>query len=315
MTLYCALDQQFSQPLLDAFCAEAGIDVRARFDSEASKTVGLFSAIVEEQSRPRCDVFWNNEIAHTVLLAQKGLLEPYAPPSAADVPARWRDARNRWFAFGARARILVVNTEVLPDRASWPAGIRDFADPKWKGRCAIARPLTGTTLTHFTALRKRLGEDEFEKLFEGMIANEVRFLQSNGATLNETAAGNVAFAFTDTDDYNEARRLGKPVACVFPDQEEGGLGAMLIPNSVAVIHNGPHAEAARKLCDFILRRSTEAALARGPGAQIPLRAGIPGPEDPSIPGVGGFRAMDWDVEWTAAHLAESAKAFAARFGL
>jgi iron(III) transport system substrate-binding protein len=151
-TLYCALDQQFSQPLVQAFEQQSGIAVKPRYDSEASKTVGLFSAIVEEAARPRCDVFWNNELAHTVRLAQQGLLEPYDSPSAKDVPAQWRDSQHRWTAFGARARILVVNTNLVPDKKDWPTSIWDCIDPKWKGRCAVARPLTGTTLTHFTAL-------------------------------------------------------------------------------------------------------------------------------------------------------------------
>jgi len=313
--LYCALDEQFSRPLVQTFERQSGLSVKTRFDSEASKTVGLYSAIVEEAARPRCDVFWNNELAHTVRLAQQGLLESYDSPNARDVPAQWRDPEHRWTAFGARARILVVNTDLLPDPAAWPKSIWDFLDPKWKGRCAVAKPLTGTTLTHFTALKRRLGDAEFERWFEGMLANDVQFLQSNGATLNETAAGHVAFAFTDTDDYNAARSLGKPVACVFPDQDEDGIGTMLIPNTVAVLKNAPNPEAARRLCDFVLQRSTEAALAKGPSAQIPLRPGIVGPDNPSILGIDDFRAMTWDVAWTAANLSDCARSFAARFGL
>lgn len=314
-TLYCSLDQQFANGMVKQFTAQTGLTVDAHYDSEASKTVGLYGSLREEHQRPRCDVFWNNELAHTVRLAQLGLLEGYDSPSGKDIPERWKDPQHRWYAFGARARILVVNTELLPDKKDWPTSIWDFIDPKWKGRCAVAKPLTGTTLTHFTALQKALGDAEFNRLIDGMFANDVRFLGSNGATLNECAAGHVAFAFTDTDDYNEAHNLGKPVACVFPDQGEGKLGTMLIPNSVAVIKNAPHPEAARKLCDFILQRSTEAALAKGSGAQLPLRSGIPGPDNPSILGTDAFHAMEWDVDWTASHLDDCGKSFATRFGL
>lgn len=305
VTIYCALDQQFSDPLLKQFEAEAGLSIKKRYDSEASKTVGLFSAIVEEAARPRCDVFWNNELANTVLLAQKGLLAPYESPNAKDIPAQYRDPQHRWTGFGARARILVVNTELLPDQNDWPRSIWAFTEAKWKGRCAVAKPVTGTTLTHFTALRKTLGEQDYDKLIDGMFANEVRFLQSNGATLNETAAGNLAFALTDTDDYNEAVNLGKPVACVFPDQGDGQIGTMLIPNAVAVIKNGPSPAAAHKLVDLILSRSTEAALAQSGSAQLPVRDGIPGPKNASIPARDAFRHMPWDVDWTASHLPET----------
>ena len=314
-TVYVALDEQFSRPLLDRFAKELGVPVNQRHDSEAAKTVGLVSAIIEEKSAPRCDVFWNNELAHTVRLAQQGLLEPYESPAAKDVPAQWRDPQGRWTAFAARARILIVNTELVPDEKDRPKSYKDLIDPKWKGRCAVARPLTGTTLTHFTALRKALGDAEFEKFFAAMQGNDVKFLASNGATMREVRDGKLAWAFTDTDDYHVAKAKGFKVACVFPDQEEGGLGTMLIPNSVGIVKGGPDPVGAKKLVDKILARETEALLAAADGAQIPLREGVVGPKDPAIKAAGKFRAMAWDIEWTATNLARCSQEFGKKFGL
>lgn len=314
-SVYVALDQQFSQPLLDRFAKELGVPVRQRHDSEAAKTVGLVSAILEEKNNPRCSVFWNNELAHTVRLAQQGLLEPYVSPAAANVPAMWRDPNGLWTAFAARARVIIVNTELLPDRKDWPTSYRDLIDPKWKGRCAIARPLTGTTLTHFTALQKALGEAEFATFFAALQQNDVKWLAGNGATMKETVAGQVAWAFTDTDDVHVAMTKGHKVACVFPDQQEGGLGTMLIPNSVALIKGGPDQANSKKLIDKILAEETEALLAAADGAQIPLRQGVPGPKDPQIKTVGAFRPMAWDVEWTAQNLARCSQEFGKKFGL
>ncbi|MBK8097932.1 MAG: extracellular solute-binding protein [Planctomycetes bacterium] len=313
--VYCALDQQFSEPLLRQFGQELGVEVRTQFDSEAAKTIGLVSAILEEQKAPRCDVFWNNELAHTVRLAQMGLLQPYDSPAAADVPAQWRDPGKRWTAFAARARVLIVNTELLPDPKDWPSSYQDLADPKWQGRCAVAKPLTGTTLTHFTALRKKLGDDEFNRFVDQLFANDVKFLQSNGATMRETVAGKVAWAFTDTDDYHVAKTKGHKVACVFPDQHDGGIGTMLIPNSCGIVTGAPDLEHAKALVDRIVSKQTEALLAAAAGAQIPLRAGVPGPKDTGIKPIDGFRAMDWDIPGTASALAQYSADFGKRFGL
>lgn len=313
VVLYVALDQEHSETLVRRFEEEQGLKVRARYDTEASKTVGLVSAILEESSRPRCDVFWNNEIAQTVRLAQKGALDPYVSPSAAGLPDEFKDASGLYAGFAARARVLIVNTELVPDPADWPTGMWDLIDPKWKGRCGVARPLTGTTLTHFAALRLVLGDAEFERFVDGLFDNDVALLQSNGATMRAVRDGDLAFAFTDTDDFHVARTKGYPVACVFPDQEEGGVGAMLIPNSVALVKGGPHPEAAKRLVDYILSEEVEALLAAAKSAQIPLRAGVPGPEDEQILGVGEFRAMSWDVAATAAALDQSVAAFGKRF--
>jgi len=312
--VYVALDEDFSRPLLERFGKELGIEVRQRHDTEAAKTVGLVSAIREERSAPRCDVFWNNELANTVALAQDGLLEAYASPAAQDLPAQWRDPEGRWTGFAARARILIVNTELLPDQKDWPKSYKDLVDPKWKGRCAVARPKTGTTMTHFTALQRALGDGPFEAFVAGMFANEVRFLNSNGATMREVREGKIPWAFTDTDDYHVAKLKGFPVACVFPDQEEGGLGTMVIPNSVGIVKGCPDLVNAKRLVDKIVSRQTEALLAAADGAQMPLRAGVPGPKDPAIKAIGSFRAMAWDVVQTGKDLARCSAEFGRRWG-
>jgi iron(III) transport system substrate-binding protein len=313
-TIYVALDEQFSRPLLDRYSAELKIDLTQRHDTEAAKTVGLVSALLEEQSNPRATVFWCNELAQAVRLAQNGVLAPYDSPAAADLPERWRAADRRWHAFAARARILIVNTERLPDPASWPKGYKDLVDPKWKGRCAVAKPLTGTTLTHFTALRLALGEAAFGTLLDGMFANDVQFLQSNGATMRAVRDGQLDWAFTDTDDYHVAKQKGHKVACVFPDQEAGGLGTMLIPNAVGLVAGGPDQDGGKRLIDRIVSKETEALLAAADGAQIPLRAGVQGPQDPAIKAVGSFREMAWDPAQTATALARCNQEFSKRWG-
>lgn len=299
--------------MLKRFEGGTGLRVKARFDTEASKTVGLVSAILEEADAPRCDVFWNNELAHTVRLGQKGILQPYVSPNAAAIPAQFRDGSGLWTGFAARARVLIVNRDRLSDEKAWPTSMWDLIDAKWKGRCAVARPLTGTTLTHFAALRGVLGEAEFERFVAGLFANEVVFLQSNGATMREVAAGKLDFAFTDTDDYHVALGKGHPVGCVFPDQGEGQVGTMLIPNSVAIVKGAKHVDAARKLVDWLLSEQTEALLAAAKSAQIPLRAAVTPPADPSIRRFGSFRSMVWDPAQTAEMLESTSTAMGKRF--
>lgn len=313
-TIYVALDEQFSRPLLDGFAKELHLDLVQRHDTEASKTVGLVNALIEEQKHARASVFWCNESAQVAKLAQLGVLVPYQSPAAADVPAEWKDKDHRWTGFAARARILIVNTELLPDPKTWPTSYRDLVDPKWKGKCAIAKPVRGTTLTHMTALRLALGEQEFGAFVEAMFANNVQFLGSNGATMREVRDGKLPWAFTDTDDYHVARLKGHKVACVFPDQHEGGIGTMLIPNAVGLVAGGPDQEGAKKLIDAILRRETEALLAAADGAQIPLRSGVQGPKDPAVKSLGAFKQMAWSVDQVAADLTRCDADFNKRWG-
>ena len=292
VVLYCSHDQVHAEELVRRFERESGLRVRAEYDVEAQKTVGLVQRLLEERGRPRCDVFWNNEVAHTVRLADEGLFAEYASPSAADIPARWRDPQDRWTGFAARARVFIVNTEKAD-----PSQIRalaDLADPRWKDQACMARPLTGTTLTHATALYETWGEERAREFLRSVRGN-AGIVQSNGQVMRLVREGQLAWGLTDTDDYNVAREGGYPVAAVFPDQGEGEMGTLLIPNTVAVLAQAPHPEAARKLVDFILSREVEAEMARSDSAQIPLRAGVPPP--PSIPPMEALRVME--VDWQA----------------
>jgi len=312
--VYVALDEEFSRPLLERFGKELDLAIDQQHDTEATKTVGFVSMLREEAKNPRCTVFWNNELANTVALANAGLLEPYDSPAARDLPPIWRDKEHRWNAFAARARILIVNTELLPDPKQWPSSYRDLLDPKWKGRCAIAKPLKGTTWTHGTALWLLLGDDGMTKFIDGLFANDVKLLDSNGATMRAVRDGQLAWAFTDTDDFHVAKRKGMPVACVFPDQEEGGIGTMLIPNSIALVKGGPDQEGGKRLIDKIVSREAEALLAAADGAQLPLRDGVPPPKDPAIKPLGTFRQMQWDPVATGSNLGTFLEKFGKRFG-
>ena len=86
VVVYTALDEEFSKPIFADFTKSTGIVVLPKFDAESTKTVGLANAIAEEADRPRCNVFWNNEILLTVRLGRQGLLDVYRPKIAERLP-------------------------------------------------------------------------------------------------------------------------------------------------------------------------------------------------------------------------------------
>ncbi|HLL87759.1 MAG TPA: hypothetical protein VK324_00495, partial [Tepidisphaeraceae bacterium] len=84
VVLYTSVDQPVAQPIVDAFTRETGIKVELRTDTEATKSVGLAERLRAEKASPKADVWWGNEVFHTINLADAGLLEPYDPPTARD---------------------------------------------------------------------------------------------------------------------------------------------------------------------------------------------------------------------------------------
>ncbi|MBM3984764.1 MAG: extracellular solute-binding protein [Planctomycetes bacterium] len=299
VVLYCALDQSFSEPVVRAFEQRTGLSVQAYYDVEANKSVGLRRRLQQEAARPIADVFWNNEVVQTTVLARGGLLQPYRSPSAEGIPARFRDPSDLWCGFAARGRVLIVNTALRPDPDARPAGLPDFLDTANSGACGMAAPLTGTTATHAAFWIARHGLAATLERFERLRANGVRFASGNAHVMRLVRDGQLAFGWTDTDDCQVALDEGYPVAQVVPDQGEGGEGLLLIPNTVALVTGAPHAEAGRRLIDFLLSEEVEALLAQGPSAQVPLRASVPRP--PHVLDVSAVRVADAD--WAAVGLA------------
>jgi iron(III) transport system substrate-binding protein len=273
VVVYTALDEDFSKPIFADFAAETGARVVPKFDIEATKTVGLTEAILAERHRPRCDVFWNNEILNTLRLERAGLLAEYHSPAAKGFPEWAKSPAGTWHGFAARARILVANTKIV-SADERPKSIRDLTDPKWRGKTGIAKPLFGTTATHAACLFAALGKDEAQKLFRAMKQNEVRIEAGNKQVAVSVASGRLAFGLTDTDDALSQIAAGDPVEIVYPDQGEGQLGTLFIPNTLAIIKDGPNPEAARKLVDYLLSAEVERRLATGPSGQIPLSPAV-----------------------------------------
>lgn len=276
VVVYTALDRGFSEPILRDFTKATGIRVKAVYDAESTKTVGLVNRIRAEKNRPRCDVFWNNEIVNTIRLKDEGLLAPYRPAAAEGFPEPFRDPDGCWTGFAARARVLLVNTDLVPpDRL--PDSFEDLADPAWRGRTGIAKPLFGTTASHVACLFALHGEDRARSFLKALKDNDIRILSGNKSAALAVSAGQLAFAATDTDDAIIEVEAGKPVTIVYADGGPDQIGTLFIPNSLALIKDGPNPDAARKLIDYLLTPQVEIALARAASAQIPVNPAVTEP--------------------------------------
>ncbi len=272
VVVYTALDQEFSKPIFEDFERETGIKVEAKYDVESTKTVSLVNAIIQEKNRPRCDLFWNNEILHTLRLEKLGLLDTYDAPAAADYPQTYRAADGAWYGFAARIRVLIVNTNVVPEDER-PESIRDLIDPKWKDKVAIAKPLFGTTATHAAVLFDAWGDDEAQDFFLRLKEN-AQVLSGNKQVALAVSRGELAFGLTDTDDAIIEKDKGMPVEIVYPDQGEDGMGALFIPNTLGLVKGTANGESARRLVDYLLSGGVEKKLAQGASAQFPLNSQV-----------------------------------------
>jgi len=251
--IYAAQDQVYAEPILRDFEKETGVKVRAVYDSEAVKTVGLANRLLAERQHPQCDVFWGNEELRTRQLAAQGVFRE----------------TNGWAAFGYRSRQLVINTNYVEsvvssqssvvkatdhglrttDKLHAPHSLLELTNAHWRGKIALAYPLFGTTATHFLALRQHWGEAGWLAWCRALQASKPFVVDGNSVVVKLVGRGEAWVGLTDSDDIAAGRAEGLPVAGAAMQE------VLFIPNTVAVVRNAPHAEAAQRLFEFLQSRA------------------------------------------------------------
>jgi iron(III) transport system substrate-binding protein len=228
---YCAQDQVYAEPIFAAFEKQTGIKVRAVFDSEAVKTVGLANRLLAERSHPQCDLFWGNEEMRTRQLAARDVFR----------------VTNGWAAFGYRSRRMVINTNKVP-LASAPRSLLELTNAAWRGKLALAYPQFGTTATQFHALRQYLGDQQWQVWCRALAANKPFLVDGNSMVVKFVGGGEASVGLSDSDDIAEGQANGLPIAALPMTAE-----TLLIPNTVAVIRGAAHPEPAQKLFEYLQR--------------------------------------------------------------
>jgi iron(III) transport system substrate-binding protein len=236
--VYTSQDEVYAEPILKDFEKQTGIQVKTVFDSEAVKTVGLVNRLLQEKSNPQCDVFWNNEEFRTRQLAARGV---------------FRDS-DGWTHLGYRSRRMVVNTNLIK-LADAPRAWSDVTNKIWAHKVALAYPLFGTTSTHFLALRQHWGDAAWQTWCRALAANQPFVVDGNSVVVKQVARGEAAIGLADSDDIADAQQEGAPIVALPVTPE-----TLFLPNTVGVVKNCPHPEAAQRLYNFLRDKKTSQRL-------------------------------------------------------
>jgi iron(III) transport system substrate-binding protein len=297
VVVYTYLEQLYAEPPLLAFEQQTGKHVCPTYPSFETKASGILGKLLEEGDKPKADVLWAEDPIQPWVLVQKGMVVPYLSNGAAQIPPAFKDASGLWTGVAAQARVLLVNTKLVPQNA-WPLSIRSLADPRWKGRTAMGNPLHGTTLVQMAAFAANWGEKETRQFLDERGRNGVHIATTSWAVKEMVQKGAVAFGVTNTDHAYESLHSGAPVAVIYPDQEKSGLGTLVMPASVWLLA-GPHRDVARQLIDFLLTPPVEEMLTRD-GAYFSLRPGAPAAD--RMKSLDQFRPMQVDFAHAGAAL-------------
>jgi iron(III) transport system substrate-binding protein len=235
VVVYCAQDREFAEELFAGYQQALGVEVAARYDSEAAKSVGLAEDLVREKDRPRCDLWWNNEPLQTIRLARLGLLAPLPRNTLPAAFPDWAsDTERRYQGFAARARVVVTHT---PSAKTPVTSIFDLLRPEYRGRAAIASRCSARRRPQAACLADVLG-------LGGGAALLCRPQGERGRGPGGQQAGRRGgggWPVRPRPDRHRRRadrtQAGPAVGIVFPDREPHAehprLGTLYLPNTIA----------------------------------------------------------------------------------
>lgn len=278
LVVYSGRKEKAVKPLVEAFTKSTGIQIELK----VGKTSGLANEIRMERANPRGDLFISTEGGIMEILANEELLEPYQSPATKAIPEDFRSSGGTWTGISGRARIILYNKSLVSEKEI-PKSVFELADPKWKGKLAIAGTRERTTLAWVSMLVAQKGEAFTREYIKGLLANGLKILSDNTEVWQGVGRGEFAIGLTNSPNYYLAKKMDLPVGVVYPDQGPSEVGAPVSPNAVAIIKGSRHPEVARKFIDFVLSpegqrilvtSDYEIALVPGidPGETLPLKA-------------------------------------------
>src|SRR5256884_3310720 len=268
LVIYSGRKEKAIKPVVDAFTKQTGVLV----DLKVGKTSGLANEIRMEKARPRGDLYISTESGIMEILSKEGLLEPYQSAATKAVPEDFRSATGTWTGISGRARIILYNANLVPEKAA-PRSIFELTNPRWKGKLAIAGTRERTTLAWATALVALKGETFTRDFLKGLHANDLKILTDNTEVWQGVGRGEFAIGLTNSPNYYLARKAHYPVGVVYPDQHDGEVGTLLNLNAIALVKGAQHPDAAKRFIDFVLSPAAQRILIDR-GYEIPLKPDI-----------------------------------------
>ena len=271
LTLYSGQHPQTVNAIVGAFEKATGISVSVRQDDEGV----LAAQIIQEGSHSPADVFMTENSPALEALGTQGLLAKVAPATLAKTPARYSSPRKDWEGVSARVSTIVYNTDKLKP-SQLPRSVMDLAQPKWKGKLALA-PTETDFQPIVTAVAVRYGKARAEKWLEGIRANASGHIYPDNETLvTQVNSGQVLLGVINNYYWYRMRdELGAShvhsAAALFRPRDPGYV---IDVAGAAALKSSKHAAEAQKFLSFLVSPAAQKILASDESYEYPLGSGV-----------------------------------------
>jgi len=240
----------------------------------------VYDRVRSEKANPQADVWFGGPDTIFARGARDGLLSPYRPSWADEVPAASRGAGDLYFGVYRTPPVLVYNSKLV-SAADAPKDWGDLLQPKWKGKIVIRDPLaSGTMRTIFGMVLARsvANTGSTASGWQWLLrldAQTKQYVQNPALLYQMLVRGDAEVTAWDLTDILFQEQRGSPLAYVFPTS-----GTPVINDSIGLVKGAPHAAAAKAFIDWVGGREA-VELAAKKAFRLPARTDLPAKELPA----------------------------------
>ena len=278
LVIYSGRSDKFIKPVIKSFTEQTGIKVILH----SGKSTALLNKLRVEGNRTQADLFISNDACNLQKGSDLKLFAVLPTIMAEQVPAKFRSKTNDWLGLSARARVLVVNTNIKMDPVN---SIFDLADPRFEGKLAITHSSNGSYIAGVTVYLLSAGESKTRAWLQGLKKNaKGKVFDKHSKIVKAVAKGQKQIGLVNH--YYIYRHLDKhpdaPIKIIVPDQGDKDMGIAWNVAGIAVTKSSKQKENASKLIEFLLSDAGQKQFAEV-NREYPIRSEVPAA--PMIPAI------------------------------
>jgi iron(III) transport system substrate-binding protein len=271
LTLYNGQHEQTTNQLVAAFEKQTGITVKVRNDDEDV----LANQILAEGSASPADLIYTENSPALQKLQEKGALAPVDASTLSHVPSKFNSPKGDWVGVSARVSVLVYNTDQLP-ASQVPTSVMDLADPKWKGKLALAQGETDFQPI-VTSIVKTYGKQAALTWLKAVKANAGSNIYPDNETLvDQVNKGQAEIGIINSYywyrllDQNGAAGMHSTISYLAP----GDAGYVVDVSGAAVLNSSKNKAAAQKFLAFMVSKKGQEIIAHDDSWEYPIGSGV-----------------------------------------
>ena len=216
LNAYSIWPENYARPMMEAFEKASGIHVKfMRFSSGEA-----LARVTAEKNNPQVDVLFGGPVETFTAGQTQGIFEPYTPPAAADLPARFKDKGGAWTAIADDPLVFMTNTQFLKqNNLQAPASWDDLLNPAYKNMLQMADARTsGTAVTRIFSILQvhNRNEDEAFAYMKKLRQNVQLYTKSGGGGTLPVGLGQAGGGIFFIVDALFTRQQGYDVQIILP---------------------------------------------------------------------------------------------------